>query len=103
LQSLTYLVYGFSIAFLLFRYRFTVARTDYLLAALGVLALAGSGALDVAMPLVPIQRLEDPWLRSIYSGAEELLKLTGILFWLTYLVKTGFISVSNALAHVNAE
>ncbi len=68
-----------------------------------VLAFTGSGVMDVTMPLFRIHPDRESLLHAIYVGSEDLLKLAGILFWCTYLLQTGFLSVSNALARVTAE
>jgi hypothetical protein len=97
LESVIFFTYGLVITAILLRFHTTIWRTEFVLLAMAIVSLAASIGVDLVVPLYPEIFFSRSWGGGVANVLEELLKLTGILFWSAYFVRTGFRNVRGAM------
>jgi hypothetical protein len=87
------------------RFRTTIARTEYVLLIGSIVSLLASAAIDVSFQLEMNGNnlfretiLSVWWGASFIDIAEEMLKLNGALLWFVYLMRTGLSGVREVIS-----
>lgn len=86
LEGVVFGAYGLAWLAWIGMFRQTIRHTSFILLLLALGCLAASIAVDVGMFLFPRIIPDTPWMPTTLAVAEEMLKLTGILFLLAYAV-----------------
>lgn len=73
---------------LLARFRREIARTPFLLLALGLISPGSSAAIDLGECVIPGIETATPWMATTLSMVEELAKLGGIVLMTGYAMTT---------------
>ena len=104
-EGVVFALYGFVMASCFWRFRATIARTEYALLIGAVVSLLASAAIDVSFQLeMNGNNLFRETILSIWWGAsfiditEEMLKLNGALLWFAYLVRTSLSGVREVIS-----
>lgn len=93
-EGVLFVLYGVVLAGFFWRFRATIARTDFAFLIGAVVCLLASAAIDVAFQLelggnnlFRETILAVQWGSSFIDITEEMLKLTGAMFWFVYCVR----------------
>ena len=103
-EGVLFVIYGIVMAGCFWRFRSTIARSEYALLIGSVVCLLASAAIDVAFQLELDGNnlfretvLSVPWGASFIDITEEMLKLTGAMLWFAYCIRTGSSGVKDVM------
>jgi hypothetical protein len=103
-EGVLFALYAVVMASCFWRFRTTIARTEYILLIGAVLSLLASASIDVGFQLELDGNnlfretvLSVPWGAPVIDIAEELLKLNGAMLWFVYFLRTGYSGVKDVM------
>ena len=104
-EGIEFALYAAVMAACFWRFRATIARTEYVLLAGAVVSLLASAVIDVGFQLelggnnlFRESVLSVSWGPSLIDISEELLKLNGAMLWFVYFLRTGLSGVGDVIS-----
>jgi hypothetical protein len=97
LVLLLFLPYVLAILLCVWRYWNAVAQSDVLVLCLAIAAFTVSALIDLASDALAEFVVSVRWGPDVTTVADELMELTGILFWFTYVTRTVVVRVRVAM------
>lgn len=109
-EGLLFALYGAVMASCFWRFRRTIAQTEYVLLIGAIVSLLASAAIDVGFQLelggnnfFRETVLSVTWGAPFIDIAEEMLKLNGAMLWFVYFIRTGLSGVQDVMSKGSRE